>query len=422
MAFAVERPRLPNLFRIFYSTSYTVVFCVIIALTLVAPADSVYQAYKGNRLLDIFILTGVYILTGALALLIYSSRLYTNRSVLQDIPKEYIPIEKEDLPTRRVRKIIADSLIKSAVIAYQARPRSERPDERPPPASGRISALATSKQRARPTEPAWGTVAHPGWSSPSSPDLSNLQYATVVAELPHLIEAKAVSLAPPDPLGTPGMDGAPMPDERVAEILQRPAQMGLRQYTGRLISLNMIRDPVLANDFLSLYEQARFAADPLTEPEFRALMSVFAEILRNMSAPDEELIAQIEAEYAEYPSPDHRSEQSTLSDPTSLHRHRPPWRVSDDDSVPSSATDGDADPEEGGSPCTAPATRSVSQPTMSSAMVTARSGLSLRRMRSNTSMASGGSSSRSTGSVIRLAPAGSELPYTIDVPGLRRGP
>lgn len=276
------------LFRIFYSTSFTAVFLLLLTLGVLTPADAIYQSYKAGRIFDIFIVAGVYILTALLCALLYASRLYTNRSVLKDIPKNFMPIEKEDLPGKRVRRLIVDSLARSVVIAYQARPRPKRLEAESPSISGRISALTRADdEREHDVEPPWGTVAHPGWSSPSSPDLPDLQYETVIEELTDLVEAKAVSLAPVDPRSTASVDGTPMPDENVIEILQRPVEMGMRQYFGQLNALGVIQDTLLSRQFLALYEQARFGPRPLTEQEFRALMSMFAELLRTMTSLEE---------------------------------------------------------------------------------------------------------------------------------------
>src|SRR6202012_4516440 len=103
----------------------------------------------------------------------------------------------------------------------------------------RLSALSTSSRKVPSAEPTWGPIAHPGWSSPGSQDLPHLQYATVIAELADLIEERAVRLAPSDPGAAPDSDGTPFPDERVVGILQRPADMGLREYIEQLIALQV---------------------------------------------------------------------------------------------------------------------------------------------------------------------------------------
>ena len=420
MASIVERPRASQLvFRVFYSTTYTVVFLVVLILVVLTPTDTVYAAYKARRFVDIFVAAGVYVLTAAIAILIYASRLYTNRSVLQSIPKTYLPIEKEDLPGKAVTKMIADALARSAVIAYMARPRVPRVEDNSPAASARISALSAASSRKAPNAaPTWGPIAHPGWSSPASPDLPNLQYATVIAELADLIEARAVSLAPSDPLATPNTDGTPVPDERVVEILQRPADMGLREYAGQLIALQVIKDTFLANEFLTLYERARFAADPLAEAEFRALMSIFAEILRGMTGLDPLILAEFEEENEDSMPGDIESEESSSYDDGSARRHRltesPPRRVSED-SVPSIPTEyDDNDDYDEQSLRTTPVARPVSRRLGLSRMASTNSGLALRPTRSASSTVSRGSS-RSGGSVVRLAGAGVDPPYTIQV-------
>ena len=417
MTSTVERPQAHQLmFRFFYSTTYTVVFLVILVFVFLTPTDTVYQAYKAGKYVDIFVIAGVYVLTALIAMLIYASRLYTNRSILQSIPKTYLPIEKEDLPGKAVRKMIADALARSAVIAYDARPRVPRVQDTSPTASARISAVSASTRRLTNVEPTWGPIAHPGWSSPASPDLSNLQYATVIAELADLIEARAVSLAPSDPLATPDMDGTPVPDERVVEILQRPAEMGLREYMGQLTALQVTKDTFLANEFLTLYERARFAPDPLTEGEFRALMSIFAEILRGMTSLDPLILAEFdEGNTASMPG-DVGSEESFSYDDGSVRRLRPdedPPRRESEDSVPSIPTEYDNnDDYDGQSSSTAPGARSVSWRAESPRTVSARSGLALHPTRS----AGSTGSSRSGGSVLRSAGAGVGPPYTMHVP------
>lgn len=405
------------LFKVFYSTAFTSVFLLLLAHIALTPTDSIYQSYRDGRYFDIIIVAAVYILTGLLAILIYASRLYTNRSVLKDIPKTYIPVEAADLPRKRVRALIEESLARSAVIAYLAKPRSYKIEDESASITGRISALTNFDLRHdRSKGPTWGCVAHPGWTSPDSPDLPNLQYETVVKELPDLIEAKAVSLAPIDPMAPPSADGLPMPDENVIEILRRPPGMGMRPYFGQLMSLGVIEDSALSRAFLTLYEQARFAADPMTERDFRSLMNMFAELLRGMSQLDSELLP--EPEHENFDVHDRSSGQSTFSDGGSV-RHRytggPPRRVSED-SVPSMSEE---DHEDDRSSRIQAGARSLSRPTQRSNQVSTRSNQhSLRQTRSNVSASSSGRSSRSGGSIIRLTGAGDHtgLPYTINIP------
>ncbi|EXJ81700.1 hypothetical protein A1O1_07765 [Capronia coronata CBS 617.96] len=338
-------------FRIFYSTSFTVVFLILVSFICVTPADALYESYKRNRLLDIFLVTGAYVITALIAALMYASRLYTNRSVLKDIPKTFMPIEKEDLPGRRIYRLIQECLERSAVIAYQARPRSRRIEHETIAAGARMLALTQSQSCTdQNMEPPWGKIAHPGWSSPASKEMPNLEYATVVHELTDLIEAKAVSLAPIDPMVEPGPDGIPMPDPRVIDELARPPAMGMRQYLRHLIELGVVPDTPLTAEFLAAYERARFAPQPLTEEDFQALMRMFAELLRNMSPVDVELLDLADdssyeptlsdmsnvSPHRRYADPEASSAASTFSNSGSVRHHRPPpRRVSEDSAAPS---------------------------------------------------------------------------------------
>lgn len=276
------------LFRIFYSTSFTIVFLLTVAFACAGPIDVFYQSYRRGRLIDMFMIAGVYILTGLLAGFLYASRIYTNRSGLKDIPKTYIPIDKAELPVKKVWRLIEDCKNRSAVIAYIAKPRSRRVEVEVSYARARIDTLLRPEhsKRYRMFEPQWGTISHPGWSSPAAKETPSLEYSTVVAELTDLIEARAVSLAPVDPDAERDDQGIAIADEYIIEALRRPEEAGMRQYIAQLISLSVLEDNSLTVAFLTLYERARFAPNPLSEDEFNTLMRMFAEVLRAMKTLD----------------------------------------------------------------------------------------------------------------------------------------
>jgi len=296
----------PPLFLIFYSTTFTILTLILVVLLLITPGDTIYQAYTNRQFYYISVIGGAYLLTLVFAILIYTSRLYTNRTVLAGIPKTWIPVEKGDVG-KSVRRIIVEGLERSALVAFDARPRNLRKDRAADVAAGRTTDNAHRTNRkhdgtplqAPSSIPSWGPIAHAGWSSPSSTDLPNLHYEPVILELPHLIEAKAVSLAPPDPAFFPAdvesETNRPVviPDARVVELLQRPATMGLRDYVSYLASLNLINPPNLGAEFLGLYERARFSGSEFMESEFRRLMAVFAEILRGMKEVDPAVVAEL---------------------------------------------------------------------------------------------------------------------------------
>lgn len=296
-----------NIHRIVLSTAFTFLLVVLFCLIIISPVDAIYQCYTTRRLINIFFIAGAYIITFLLALLIYASRILTNRSVLSGIPKAWIPVEKEDV-SKSVRRLVVEGLARSAIIAYQARPRDttmaggtkfedyDDDDGAATTTGGGGEADSTADYRALLVDrerPPWGHIEHPGWSSPSSQELPNLPYRIVLQELPHLIEAKAVSLAPPDPLLMPHSLGQAVPDTRVVEVLQRPASMGLREYIQHLTSLGLIDPPELAGEFVALYERARFSSRQLYEVEFRGLMHVFAELLRAMKSLSVQMVEEI---------------------------------------------------------------------------------------------------------------------------------
>lgn len=291
----------PKLDHILNLTAFTFFSIVLFCLILLTPADAIYQCYVTQRLINIFFIAGAYIATSLLAVLIYATRIYTNRSVLTGIPKAWIPVEKEDVGSS-VRRLVMEGLARSSIIAYQARPRDVGASDDvgingDGDVGGEYRALMVDRRR-----PPWGRVEHPGWSAPEAGDLPDLPYRTVVQELPHLIEAKAVSMAPPDPVFTATTTGfyeegqeqdQAIPDTRVVEVLQRSAAMGVREYLQHLTALGVIQPPEVGAEFVALYERARFSAHELYEEEFRELMHVFAEVLRGMKSLGPQMVDEI---------------------------------------------------------------------------------------------------------------------------------
>ena len=219
----------------------------------------------------------------------------------------------------KVRRVVERGLRRSVCIARESRPRDlggERGLKRTWEELGRLSEVKGTKPSGHERlleekAPPWGIISHAGWSSPSSVDLPNLQFMPVVLELPNLIEAKAVSLAPlsaavgdegKDITSTASQANTPnsvqsleisqlLPDPLAVEILQRPSTMGVRDYLSYLSTLGLISTKVMSQ-FLVLYEIARFSSAPLSEASFRQLMSLFATLLRGMEKLDDDAFAE----------------------------------------------------------------------------------------------------------------------------------
>ncbi|KAK3077711.1 hypothetical protein LTS18_009504, partial [Coniosporium uncinatum] len=208
----IRRIRIPY-FRIWYSTTYTIIFGITLVLLCATPGDTIYQSFRNDNLVNAFVIGGTYVLTAIIAILVYATRIYTNKSVLAAIPKSYLPIDHGEVG-KSIRKLIVREWERSAIVAWDSRPRDVRSETRAEKVHGKPSTRERVRNALRkrgeiedatlihvdPANPPWGHVVHPGWSSPASNEWPHLQYWNVILELPNLIEAKAVSLAPSEPI------------------------------------------------------------------------------------------------------------------------------------------------------------------------------------------------------------------------------
>ncbi|CAK7271370.1 hypothetical protein SEPCBS57363_004584 [Sporothrix epigloea] len=197
-----------------------------------------------------------------------------------------------------------------------------------------------------PCQAVWGEIEHPGWAPPDRQlgrwgnkparghglrssgtngtvgegvggsgslldEKISLQYSTVLAELPSLIEAKVMTLAPRD-FTTPA--DPPMLDADAVALLERPKYMGMRDYIALLAGLGVIDMQAevpaqvdgaaidgdlrplgdVVSSFATLYEYARFSTHMLSYDEFGQLMHDLATILRCMTSPDPSMLHEYE--------------------------------------------------------------------------------------------------------------------------------
>jgi hypothetical protein len=297
-------------FRIFYSTTYTTIYIINLCLLVITPGSMIWAAIQSQAYQYVIMIGGTYIFTALIAIFIYASRLYTNRTVLAGVGKAYIPVEDGEVG-KRVRKMIVKQLEKSAIVAWESRPRDLLREILRAESQGFLPAETASvghndytvgrEITIDPARPPWGNIEHPGWSSPSHTDENinpNLQFATVIAELPNLIEARAVSLAPPDESVVPA-NGPPMADPVIADVLRRPETMGMREYLAQLSYLGLVDSLDAGQSFLLQYEKARFGGRPVTEAEFRSTMASFAEIMGGMLELRQDIIDEIRRQTAD---------------------------------------------------------------------------------------------------------------------------
>lgn len=199
----------------------------------------------------------------------------------------------------------------------------------------------------------WGEIEHPGWGPPTSPDLANVQYDTVIRELPNLIEAKAITLAPPDRAcegeveGEAGRMDPPLLDPVAVELLQRHESMGLREYLTSLTELGVVVPSEALSEFIKLYERARYSTRPLSLDEFRRLMHVFAEVLKDMRPLDPMVLDEIAREYeydgAEDNDPGIAYNAGTEGDGSNDRRFFPPYSQQPQQPSPHSFYESDID-------------------------------------------------------------------------------
>lgn len=436
------------LFNIFYKTVFIILTIVFIALLLITPADAIKQALDNHQLYNVFVIAASYFVTVFFAIAIYASRMWTSKTVLKAIPKTYIPVEKDDVG-EGVRKMVAGSLNRSAAIAWDFRPHvdSQSATDIPEP-NARDSAVKASEPEEEQKWPGifrshrskrekdeltvvlphfrsdWGDIAHNGWSSPLSPDLPNLQYTSVIHELPHLVEARAVSVAPSDPDST---SNPPMPDIRAVDLLQRPLSMGLRDYVEHLIGLEVVTSPSTAAAFLDAYEYARFSTRPLTEPQFRDLMALFAELLRSMQALTPDMLATLDHDDSGSDIDDDNSSTSTPRTRSMVSFHSASTRSGSEGTIrtalsrPGGTSRASTTQKSPKYSATRTSSKTQKRPMIARSASANSFAQSKRPYNGSSSPSSESLGSSSQGSVIRLNPSHEEgeLPYTLTIPHTR---
>ena len=277
-------------FRIAYASIYFVFYLILAGLLLITPGDAIERSIQNGQKYNVLIVTISYVVTIVIVCFVYILRLYINKTALAAIPKAWVPIDKGDVKDA-VYKVIGAGLCRSAVIAYEARPRADAggreqdPGRVEPHARVALKKMSTAAEGLGITLPphraVWGDIEHCGWASPNSPDLPNLQYSTVLSELPNLIEAKALTMAPTEHNSPTSKPPLLYPDATI--LLQRMPNTSLREYVDHLADVGIINaDATMTADFLDQYETARFSNRPISNARFRELMHLFAEMLRAM--------------------------------------------------------------------------------------------------------------------------------------------
>jgi hypothetical protein len=232
-------PRL-TVFHLFYSTTFTLLSLLLLALLLVPPGDAIYQTLRKNKrqIYNPFVIAGVYVLTALIATVLYTGRMYTVRRLLADIPKTAPPVSRAQLP-KRIHAAVTRGISRSAAIAVQARPKQGEAG-------------------------VWGTVNHPGWAPPGG-DLGGVEYVGILEELPGMLEREVERC-------------------RVAGA-QRQHGMTMKGWIENLVAME-IAPRLQAEEFVACYERARFRrrGSGVSEKEFRELMRALKVLLEGIRA------------------------------------------------------------------------------------------------------------------------------------------
>ncbi|KAH3688517.1 hypothetical protein WICPIJ_000507 [Wickerhamomyces pijperi] len=221
-----------SIFQIWsYRTSFIIVLIIFLAFCAIIPIDSILQVSKSstNLALNTFVVIGALVLFGVFTAFLMSTRIYMERSSLQDIPKKYIPLEPGDLPNKSLQ--IIDSNLKDCYTVVNT-----------------INAKAVLN------------VKHPGLSAPDS------KYLPPLLSFEDVIKALTLKFK---------WDDAFFPD------LDIPKNLSFREIVGYLETQLVSTNSALNREFVDLYEELRYSGRPVTEEEFIRFMILSIQFMKS---------------------------------------------------------------------------------------------------------------------------------------------
>ncbi|KAI9483404.1 MAG: hypothetical protein EXX96DRAFT_141171 [Benjaminiella poitrasii] len=217
-----------------YTASLFFFIFLTAACVAISAADVIIQALSDKTSTGSFdyrnliVVGGSYLLLALASILFSCSRMLTVRGSLQDIPKLYIPIKKEDLP-KKVFMRIQHEFDRAKQAKKLAAPRPE-------------------------------DIQSVGWAKPGTPLFEGLDFKQAVARTPAIVEKFARNINPD---------------------YFRPLHVPVRPYIELLMDEGLI-DKELGSFYLEGYEIARFSQKPLTQEQFMNIMKHLAAIVKNM--------------------------------------------------------------------------------------------------------------------------------------------
>ncbi|KAI8148922.1 hypothetical protein BJV82DRAFT_590080 [Fennellomyces sp. T-0311] len=221
-----------------YTSSLFFLIVLTAACIAISAADVIVQALfdqtESGRfdLRNLFVVAASYVVLAIAALAFTCSRFFTIRASLQDIPKIYIPIKKDDLPKKVYSQI-----------------------------QGQFDAVKHVRKLA---EPRPEDIVHIGRGKPGDAQFAGVDFKRVIARTPMFIEQAAMAINP---------------------AFSRPSHVPTRQYIEYLIQRSFI-DAQIGQVYIDGYERARFSRAPVSQDIFREIMTHLAVILDHMGYSD----------------------------------------------------------------------------------------------------------------------------------------
>ncbi|KAI9275603.1 hypothetical protein BDA99DRAFT_495937 [Phascolomyces articulosus] len=218
---------------LYTSSLFFLIFLTAVCIAISA-ADVIVQALfdrtESGRfdLRNLFVVAASYVVLAIASLAFSCSRFFTVRASLQDIPKIYIPIKKDDLP-KKVYSHIQGQFDDVKHVRKLAEPRPE-------------------------------DIGHVGWGKPGDTQFEGVDFKRVIARTPMFIEQAAL---------------------KISSDYARPSHVPTRQYIEYLIQRGLV-DAQIGQVYVNGYEQARFSHVPVNQDTFKDIMTHLAVVLRQM--------------------------------------------------------------------------------------------------------------------------------------------
>lgn len=222
--------------NLLYQFSLVFFVVVFIGLVVITPVDTILQSQSSGQFWNVIITVAAYCLTVVIAIILYILRLIKTRRSLADIPRRYIP----------------------------------RPDDISPGSASLIeSELSRCERIVKETMPSTvnGSVSHAGFLPPEiATESFEGPYEEVVDAMVTFFSRKAVALH---------------------SSFGRPRGMAIREYLLLLQSYGIFEehDAPLIEEFLRMYEYARFSGKPLHKAQFNNFVETCFKVLFAMKPP-----------------------------------------------------------------------------------------------------------------------------------------